>query len=174
MATRKREAIDDVPARRFIFSDATGPDIWFPHLEPPGYGSREAAEAAWRRRRREVWAQTRRMSIPKAAEAYDFVFFDCWRTVWSRIGGVWPGGDRLAGASEVIAKDLQSIDDFEREDPAAAAEIADYLAILRDDIERVRLAAEQVAAGNWGASHLLTDMSKYFYGRVAKSAEATR
>jgi hypothetical protein len=113
------------------------------------------------------------MGIPLAATEYDGITFDSWRTVWSRIGGVWL--ERCAGAIEIIDADLASIEDFEREDARGAAEIADFLATLRFDIACVRDAAEQVANGDWGAAHrTLTDKSRFFYGGVAKSAEAMR
>lgn len=157
---------DLVDIRRLVYGTATGPCRYF---ETPGYASAVEAEQAWCRRRREAWAATRRMAVPAAASAYDFITFDASRLALSHVQnhGALPA-QRTAAMAEVeaaLTEDRELVELFREEEPEAAATIEDFLDQLLADHAIVRHAMRDFVAGGYDGYSLLTAPSRHTYGR---------
>ena len=116
-------------------------------LGKPAFASRRDTERAWQRVRRLVWANTHRFPIPDTAETYDglsFAGIEYLQRHWN--------AERfeLADALGAIEEDRRNLERF-RKTPGAAT-IADFLALLRTDLDAVEELAREMAAvpiGQW-------------------------
>jgi len=89
------------------------------------------ARAAWPSCRRAVWAGTFRMNIPRASLVFDALTADGWKFLWSH----WNRTPfQLAEALAAIHADRVSLAAFERRNPKGARDVADFLALWREDL----------------------------------------
>ncbi len=111
------------------------------YFGPSPFATQAEARAAWPRCRRTVWAQCHRMRLPRAAEVFDGLTLDGLafiRSHWNHVGSF-----DLEGALAALDEDRKNLAAFEQTGGAAA--IADYLALLRRDLDAIEQAARDVA-----------------------------
>ncbi len=162
---RRRDASGGVrvdPAR-FVHDNGVGPERYFGE---PGYDSEQVAEQAWRKVRREVWSQCRRLSVPAAATEYDGITCSSVDAVRSEMSFTAVPFDR-GRIDRAIAADRASVAAFREEEPTAAVQIATFLDQLLTDLEVVRAAADIRERGGDGGWMVLGEPTRYTYGQIA-------
>lgn len=106
-------------------------ETWFGRSR---FATTEEARQAWPRCRRAVWTLTDRMRIPRAAIVFDGLRFDSPDAIRSAFHCVpVPAAEVLA----TVAGDRAALEAFCRREPKAARDIADYLDVLRADLDLV-------------------------------------
>jgi hypothetical protein len=119
-----------------------GDGTWSFFQDTPRYPSPAAAEAAWPRLRREVWALTNRTRVPGAAKAYDALTDRGFEWLWSH----WNHLDFSShDALDAINTDRDGIEAFKACEPRAARGIADFLDIRMERLARLETLAREVA-----------------------------
>ena len=100
-------------------------------LDGPTFPDAAAARAGWECYRRSVWKSAHRMTVPPSAMLYDELTTAGHALIWS----TWKvtAGLDFAAVRAALASDEAAVVAFERANPAAAAQIADYLAAWRAD-----------------------------------------
>jgi hypothetical protein len=119
--------------------DLTFTRSWFGHALFP---STEAARKAWPEARRGVWVGTLRMRIPRAAQAFDGLSLtapDVMRQVFGHV--VFPSAEVVAA----VAADRRALHAFVGKERQAARELADILAVLSSDLDRLEQDARSLA-----------------------------
>jgi hypothetical protein len=129
-----------------------------------GFPSVDAAREAWQHCRREVWAETHRFTLPRAAEVFDGLSSESVKVVrntWNYV--VFP----LERVHAALEADRAALAAFRRT-PAADA-IADYLALFAADLEQVERTAAALAASDathpWQRPYPDDVSSAHRYGR---------
>jgi hypothetical protein len=139
--TTHDDGLDDAAAvSAFKWSD-TG-DGCTHALGEPHFRDRQEAERGWQRVRRLMWAVTPRFSVPDSSMLFDGVTTEGLafvRATWNHAGPY-----DLVGALTALATDRANLATFAQTE--AAATIADYLALFRQDLDRVEQTARDLAA----------------------------
>jgi hypothetical protein len=127
--------IDAVSAFKWSNGDGLSHDLDYPHFK-----TRAAAEKAWQRVRRAVWATTHRFTVPPPAIVYDGLT----STACDAVLDSWnaDGAFDLAGALNALAADRANLAAFER--TKAARSISDYLALFREDLDTIEQTAREL------------------------------
>jgi hypothetical protein len=100
--------------------------------------------ATWPAHRRAVWGQTRRFSVPDAAERFDGFKPESLPLLWR----CWQHVKFPAGAMKrMLREERRAIDAFEAADPTGAAAIADILTLYRADLDTIEREAAKVGDG---------------------------
>lgn len=119
-------------------------------LDGPTFPDAAAACAGWECYRRSVWKSAHRMTVPPSAMLYDELTTASHALIWST-WNVTAGLD-LAAVRAALASDEAAVVAFERANPAAAAQIADYLAAWRADLARMDNIAERLSREPFGGA----------------------
>jgi len=132
---------DLVEGPDFRMWDGVGKHPYFP--DRCGYETPEDAAAAWARHRRAAWAATHRFSIPRAARVHDALTTRGFEMLRGSCG--YATIDATATILDAINSDERAIRIFERAEEAAATDIADFLGLLREDLNTARDLTERIA-----------------------------
>ena len=138
----KRRA--SVNIRRFLADGAVGP---CPYFGTPGYETEDEAYEAWEEVRRDVWAVTHRMGVPKAAAVYDGLTSDAVKAMWACTGWSAVAAEMFARVPDAINRDRDNVRRFRAENPAGAKVIRDFLDLFLVDVSNIERAYEQFLPG---------------------------
>ena len=132
----------------------------------PGHVSLEASHHQWRTppTRRAAWSLSRRFGCPAAATAFDGIACSSWPALWA----CWTSHARdLSPVTRAIALDAASVDAFETRDPRGAAEVADYLTVLRADLDTLRAVVHELDTHDVDVTDSICSGLRYGGSKVA-------
>jgi hypothetical protein len=142
---RAKTAEIDVAAAARMLGKWSDPSSYFAvdAFREPCFPNLEAARAAWRVCRRAVWSTHPRFTVPVSATKFDQLTMDSPAAV--RAG--WPAAVvPLENILATLARDRASLGAFMRDDVRGAASIADFLEMLRHDLNTVERTARTMSA----------------------------
>ena len=134
----REQAVDPVSAFEWSMGDGLEHFLGLPH-----YQTRTEAERAWRQVRREIWATAYRFRVPATATVFDAITDNARDQVLDSWNHVTFG---LEPALAAIAEDRTSLEAFERREPRAAKQIADFLGMRRADLAVMEQTARDLAS----------------------------
>lgn len=118
----------------------------------PVHEDKSVALAHWQQVRREVWAAVWRFKVPGAAEFFDGLTHDGRDLIWNH----WGHSKRdccITAVLAALAEDRANVAAFRKNDPAGAADIADYLEIFLQDLDYLEKTALLMVDNDDGVPH---------------------
>ena len=143
MPVRRRVArLETLQVNPQIFRYGSG--LWTFGFDGPAYPDKKTARRAWRTCRREVWAKSRRLDRPNAAETYDGITRDGWEELWGAQHCTDFKGQSGHEVVQAVERDRASVAAFRAKDPRAAKSIADFLAAYLADLDAIEAVTRQL------------------------------
>jgi hypothetical protein len=161
--TRRRLARHSVPRVDAVSCFRWTTNGYSPHpfgADVPVYGNETEARSAWEIYRRDVWAASHRMEVPRTAKLYDGLTTIGRDVIWETFSYI--NGIDLDGALAGLEADRTAITRFERANPKGAYSIADFLAKWRSDLDAIESIARRLQADrDCGAYQQLGSAQRY-------------